>query len=215
MTKTQMVATSRTYSDRFCFCYLCCRNEFSSEARSNTGKRRIRISHSSNRIASQQSFDSLLAYLLLKEQVLSRIVHFERLFARHEIVLRLAGVTMRCITKVHISASEDAKNQIDNLYSVLHSKTQTLKLGGSTWGEQSRSPTGCVGWPLKIALPRSHCCPRVSDHRPHGCPIRVLSSQSSLKRSTFDWCVDDLKGVVLVPLPSADVPTVFIFTFVF
>lgn len=44
-----------------------------------------------------------------------------------------------CITKVHISASEDAKNQIDNLYSVLHSKTQTLKLGGSTWGEQFRA----------------------------------------------------------------------------
>jgi solute carrier family 8 (sodium/calcium exchanger) len=41
-----------------------------------------------------------------------------------------------CITQVHIQAGDGEGSKIDNLYSMLHSSTENVKLGGSSWGEQ-------------------------------------------------------------------------------
>jgi solute carrier family 8 (sodium/calcium exchanger) len=41
-----------------------------------------------------------------------------------------------CITQVHISPSEESKNKIDNLYSLLRANTSDVHLGGSSWPEQ-------------------------------------------------------------------------------
>jgi solute carrier family 8 (sodium/calcium exchanger) len=40
-----------------------------------------------------------------------------------------------CVTKVHMQPS-DGGSKIDSLYSIIHSSTQEVKLGGSSWGEQ-------------------------------------------------------------------------------